>query len=40
MKRTNRSYEQAGDFIFYGEERELDDIYAEFEELEEGMEED
>jgi chromosome segregation ATPase len=33
MKRTNRTYQQAEDFIFYGEERAMDDIADELEEI-------
>lgn len=33
MKRTNRTAEQAEDYIFYGEERDYDDIYEEYDEL-------
>jgi len=33
MKRTNRSYQQAEDFIFYGEEREEEDIKEELDEI-------
>jgi len=33
VKRTNRSYQQAEDFIFYGEEREMEDIQDELEDI-------
>jgi len=39
MKRTNRSYQQAEDFIFYGEERGDEDIQDELEDIEEPLEE-
>ncbi len=33
VKRTNRSYQQAEDFIFYGEERAEEDIVDELQEI-------